>query len=135
MNAQYMLDTNVLVDLMHVPGDSLRAQVSAHDGLLAVSTVTVMELEYGVERTRFSQRARLQVDGVLALVDVLDFDRRAAFHAGHIRSALASQGTPIGPYDALIAGHARSAGLTLVTNNTREFSRVPSLAIVNWLEP
>lgn len=72
------------------------------------------------------------MDEFLALVDTIDFDSSAATHAGQIRAVLGSAGTPIGSYDALIAAHARSRGLVVVTNNLREFERVPGLLVEDW---
>ena len=75
------------------------------------------------------------VEGLLARLDLLDFDISAAEHAGEIRATLARPGTPIGPYDTMIAGHARSRGLSLVTNNMSEFERVSGLRLENWAAP
>ena len=74
------------------------------------------------------------VEGFLARLEVLDFDAAAATHAGQIRAELARLGTPIGPYDQMIAGHARSRGLVVVSNNTAEFARVAGLRIANWAD-
>jgi tRNA(fMet)-specific endonuclease VapC len=92
-----------------------------------------MELEYGVERSTQPEAMRRDVDGLLNLLTVKDFDRSAARHASEIRAILANQGTPIGPLDTLIAGHARSLGLVVVTHNLREFCRVPDLQSEDWL--
>lgn len=73
------------------------------------------------------------VESFLARLTLLDYDRHAAGHTGQLRSELQKQGKPIGPYDQMIAGHARSLGLVLVTNNEREFARVPGLRIENWV--
>jgi tRNA(fMet)-specific endonuclease VapC len=75
---------------------------------------------------------RAAVSEFLAFLDVLPFDAAAAEHAGDIRAVLADEGTPIGGYDVLIAGHARSQGMTVVTNNRREFDRIPGLLVEDW---
>ncbi|MFT4189781.1 MAG: type II toxin-antitoxin system VapC family toxin [Aeromicrobium sp.] len=134
MSLRYLLDTNILIFLLRRRDEVLRPRLVANEGRLAVSTVSVMELFYGVERSRDPRQARLGVESLLAQVDVLDMDARAAEHAAEIRAGLASAGTSIGSYDVLIAGHARSAGLTVVTNNRREFDRVPGLVVEDWTQ-
>lgn len=99
---------------------------------MAVSTITVAELAYGVERSSRPDQNRGAVEEFLALLEVMPLDASAAEHAGRIRAELAITGTPIGAYDALIAGQARSRGLVVVTNNTREFARVPGLLLEDW---
>ena len=91
-----------------------------------------MELAYGAEKSAAVARNQAVVEGFLARLDVLDYDLAAADSTGQLRAELARAGTPIGPYDAMIAGHARSRGLILVTNNTREFARVPGLRLEDW---
>lgn len=131
----YLLDTNILISLLRGHGDAARPRLREADGRLAVSSISEMELEYGIERSRDPQRNRQAVDEFLSLVDVVPFDTVAAMHAGRLRAALAARGEPLGPYDALLAGHARSLGLVMVTNNLREFARVPGLEVEDWLEP
>lgn len=133
MSTLYLLDTNVLVALLRGNGSAARPRLREAEGRVAVSTVSEMELEYGIERSDDSPRNRQAVDELLSLVDVLPFDGLAAMHAGRVRARLAARGTPIGPYDALLAGHARSLGLVMVTNNVRELSRVPGLEVEDWL--
>ena len=135
MSTLYLLDTNVLIALLRGAGDAARPRLRAAEGRIAVSTVSEMELEYGVERSRDPVRSRQAVDELLSLVDVVPFDTPAAMHAGRIRAVLAGRGSPIGPFDALLAGHARSLGLVMVTNDLREFSRVPGLEVEDWLDP
>lgn len=112
------------------PG-SLRDHLRAESDRLAISTITVSELANGAEKSADANANRRAVGHFLALARVLPFDASAAQHAGEIRARLAAE-TPIGGYDVLIAGHARSAGLTVVTNNSREFERVPGLEVVDW---
>ena len=98
---------------------------------LGVSAITASELFFGIARTGSARNAEV-LRRFLAGLEVAEFDMAAAEMAGHVRSWLAGQGTPIGPYDSLIAAHAQALGVTLVTNNTREFERVPGLRLANW---
>jgi len=92
-----------------------------------------MELLYGAHKSQSVRRNLDVVAGLLSRLDILDFDLAAAKHAGHFRADLAKAGRKIGPFDLLIAGHARSQGLGLVTNNVAEFERVSGLRLVNWV--
>jgi tRNA(fMet)-specific endonuclease VapC len=100
---------------------------------MCISSITYMELVYGAERSANPEQNLTSLEGFIARIDVLPLDDSAAVHAGQIRAELANLGTPIGPYDQLIAGHARSRGLVLVTNNENEFSRVSGLRLENWV--
>lgn len=93
-----------------------------------------MELYYGAYRSQQVERNLSVIEGFIARLPVIPYDAHAADHTAQIRAELASRGTPIGPYDAMIAGNARSQGLIVVTNNTREFSRVEGLRVEDWLE-
>jgi len=135
VTAQYLLDTNVVIDLLRRPDRLDRQRFVDADDRVAISSITVMELEYGIERSADRARARTEVSALLSRLDVLPFDHTAGEHAGRIRAELAAQGLPIGPFDTLLAGHARSAGLTLVTHNTSEFSRVLGLMTEDWFRP
>lgn len=99
---------------------------------MCISTLTLAELFYGVEKSAHPARNLAEVEGFAARLEVLDFDGHAAAHTGQIRAELARTSTPIGPYDQMIAGHARSRGLIVVTNNRREFDRVPGLRVEDW---
>ncbi len=132
MSVRYLLDTNIVIFALRARPDSLRARFRAADGMMAVSTVTVAELSYGTERSLRPQQNRDAVEELLARLEVQALDGAAAEHSGRIRAELAAAGTPIGAYDVLIAGHARSRGLIVVTNNTREFDRVPGLLVEDW---
>lgn len=129
---KFMLDTNICIYTIKNKPETLRSIFNAHDGQMCVSRITHMELVYGAERSAAAEKNLAVVEGFLARLEVLDFDQAASEQAAQVRAELAMQGTPIGPYDALIAGHARSLGLTVVTNNTREFARVAGLRVVDW---
>jgi tRNA(fMet)-specific endonuclease VapC len=101
-------------------------------GDCAISAITGYELYTGVEKCSNPAKERAKVDLLLKTVQHLLFEFSAAEEAARIRALLESQGQPIGPYDVLLAGQARSGSLILVTDNTREFSRVPGLTLENW---
>ena len=135
MTVRYLLDTNVIIDLLRRRDRLDRQRFVDADDQVAVSSITVMELEYRTERSADPARSRTEVAALLSRVQVLSFGQAAGEHAGRIRAVLAAQGLPIGPFDSLLAGHARSAGLTLVTHNTSEFARVPGLMTEDWARP
>ena len=130
---KYLLDTNILIYVIKNRPATARARFTQHDGQMAISTISLMELVYGAERSSAPERNLRDVEGLAARMELLSFDHAAAAHAGRIRAELARAGTPIGPYDQMIAGHARSLGLTLVSNNLREFQRVAGLLTENWV--
>ena len=130
---KYLLDTNIVIYVVKNRPAVARERFTRHQGQLAISTVTLMELVYGAEKSSQPERNLRDVEGLAARLDVLPYDEPAAIHTAQIRAVLARQGTPIGPYDQMIAGHARASGLTLVSNNTREFQRVPGLLLENWI--
>jgi tRNA(fMet)-specific endonuclease VapC len=135
MSLTYLLDTNIIIALLRGVYPPTRKRFNESEGRIGISAVTVMELEYGAERSANPAENRRCVEELLALVQVLPFDQTAAEDAGRVRAQLAGQGLSIGPFDTLIAGHARSRGLIVVTNNIREFNRVPGLQIEDWLNP
>ena len=130
---KYMLDTNIVIFTMKNKPASVREMFKKHNGRMCISSITYMELVYGAERSSNPERNLTILEGFVARMDVLPLDDSAAAHAGQIRAELARLGMPIGPYDQLIAGHARSQGLVLVTNNEKEFARVPGLRTENWV--
>ena len=101
-------------------------------GDIGISSITVAELRYGVEKSKYGARNRRAVEQFLTPLAIADFDASAAQLYGQIRAALEAKGTPIGRLDTLIAAHALSLDVTLVTNNTKEFSRVPGGGLENW---
>ena len=130
---KYMLDNNIVIYTMKNKPDSVRERFKKHHGRMCISSIIYMELVYGAERSSNPDRNLTSLEGFVARMDVLPLDDSAAAHAGQIRAELARLGMPIGPYDQLIAGHARSQGLVLVTNNEKEFARVPGLRTENWV--
>lgn len=133
MTMRFLLDTNIVINVLRGAAEPLRRHLRDHSDQLTVSAITVSELHYGVVRSADPVRNRRAVAEFLPFVDILPFDVSAAEHAGDIRADLARRGTPIGGYDVLITGHARSQGLTVVTHNRREFDRVSGLLVVDWL--
>jgi len=130
---KYMLDTNICIYTIKNHPSQVRDAFIRHQDQMSVSTVTAMELIYGVEKSVVPEKNLGVIEGFLARLTVMDYDYHAAEHTGQLRAELQKQGKPIGPYDQMIAGHARSLGLILVTNNEREFERVPGLRIENWV--
>lgn len=131
---KYLLDTNIVIYVMKSRPQSARERFIRHQGQLAISAITLMELVYGAEKSAQAERNLHEIEGFAARLDVLPYDDGAATHTGQIRAELARSGTPIGPYDQMIAGHARAQGLILVSNNLREFERVAGLRVENWVE-
>ena len=132
MTIRYLLDTNVVIFALRHRSERLRDRLTEQNGRFAVSASTVSELHFGIEKSSDPRQNRRATEEFLALIAARPFDADAATHAGEIRAVLGRAGTPIGAYDLLIAGHARSAGLAVVTNNVREFSRVPGLLVEDW---
>lgn len=131
----YMLDTNICIYAMkRRPEQVLRRLREALYSGICISSITLAELEYGMRHSSNPEKNEQALLRFLAPFSVLDFGPSAASEYGELRARLQEQGTPIGPLDMLIAGHARSEGLVLVTNNVKEFERVAGLAIENWAE-
>jgi tRNA(fMet)-specific endonuclease VapC len=130
-----MLDTDISSYIMKRSHDTLlRRLQTVPIGAVCISVVTKSELLFGVEVSPRRKQDQAALDEYLRHVEVLDLPDEAALHYGQIRAALKVRGTMIGANDLFIAAHARSLGLTLVTNNTREFGRVQGLNIENWTE-
>ena len=131
----YMLDTNICIyAIKNKPEQVLQRLKSNLKQGLCISAITLAELEHGVEKSAHPEKNRLALLQFLSILDILPFDDLAAAEYGAICAHLQKQGTPIGTMDMLIAGHARAEGMILVTNNVREFQRVPGLEIENWAE-
>lgn len=129
---RYMLDTNICIFMMkYVPQVIKSFEANKSDGI-AISTIVLSELEHGVAKSQFPDKSRNTLVKFLSNVIVLDFDSTAAGEYGKICADLFKKGLPIGTMDMLIGAHAKSAGLPLVTNNIREFSRIDKLNIEDW---
>lgn len=129
----YMLDTNICIYAIKHKSDKVFQELQKHDpSEICISSITYAELVHGVEKSAAIEKNRLALSMLLANIEILDFDVNAANCYGKIRADLEKRGTPIGPLDMMIAGHAQSLGYTVVTNNVKEFSRVINLEIENW---
>src|SRR6187401_252028 len=128
---RYLLDTNAIIALLNDTTSPIARRVRRHAPRdFGVSAVVIHELYYGAFKSRRVEQNVARVDALQ--FSVLEFDEEDARHAGQIRAHLASKGTPIGPYDVLIAGQTMARELTLVTHNTSEFQRVPGLKVEDW---
>lgn len=130
---RYLLDTNLCIRLIRDRPQGLRPRFNTEADALCISVVVLNELLYGAERSDRPAETRHEVERFAARLSVLPFDDAAANHAAEIRAALERKGTVIGPYDLMIAGHARSRGLVVVTGNLKEFERVDGLRAEDWL--
>ena len=128
-----LLDANICIYVIKRKPESLLVRFNENASHLAISAVTLAELLHGAEKSSQPQRTLSVVEDFCSRLDVLDYGAKAAQHYGQIRSALERRGTPIGVNDLHIAAHARSEGLTLVSNNLREFERVEGLLYENWV--
>ena len=127
------LDTNVVIGLLNRRSTILRRRFEAQSVERCLSALVLFELRYGVAKSSKASESAAKLNAFLRTpVTVLTFDADDAREAADIRAALGRLGTPIGPYDTLIAAQARRRGATLVTANTREFSRVPGLTVEDW---
>ena len=132
---RYLLDTNICIYVIkHKPEKVFQKLQTIHPEDVCISSVTYAELAHGIEKIAAVEKNRLALSMLLANMEILDFDVDAADCYGKIRAGLEKKGTPIGPLDMMIAGHAQSLGYTVVTNNVKEFSRVAALKIENWAE-
>ena len=131
----YLLDTNIVSDLVRNPQGPIAAHLrKVGESRIATSIIVASELRYGAEK-KGSTRLTHQLESVLGVLQILPFESPADEFYGRIRVELEAVGKPIGSNDLLIAAHALSLGHTLVTDNTREFSRVRSLKVENWIRP
>ncbi len=131
---KYMLDTNIVIYVINRrPGEVLDT-FNRYVSRMCISSVTLAELLHGVEKSSKPEHNRRQIEEFVSLLEVLEYGPEAAAHYGEIRADLERQGISIGVNDLHIAGHARSQGLTLVTNNLSEFERVRGLSVDNWIK-
>lgn len=129
-----LLDTNTCVYVLKRNQPTVVQRFASYEtGELAVSMITVAELAYGAEKSARPEQNLNAIEHLLLGLTVVEFDDQAAREYGQIRARLRRQGTPIGPLDMLLAAHARRLDLPLVTNNVKEFSRVPGLRTENWV--
>lgn len=131
--ARYLLDTNICIAVMRSHPFAIQRMAAVAPGDCVISTVTAYELQTGVEKCANPALQRSKVELLLTTVWEMAFDPDAARESARVRALLESQGQPIGPYDTLLAGQALAHSFILVTNNTKEFSRVPALTLENWL--
>ena len=128
----YLLDTNTLIYFFKGQGKVSERLLALPPGEIAVPSITVFEIETGIAKSRQPERLRQDLDDLLTMVSVLPFGMPEARSAGKIRAGLESAGTPIGPYDILIAATALANAQVLVTRNISEFSRIDGLEVENW---
>lgn len=132
---EYLLDTNMCIYIIKKkPENVLEKFKGLSLGSIGISSITLAELQYGIMKSSDPRKNQEALDKFLTPIEILDFDYYATIEYGKIRAELERKGTPIGPLDTLIASHALSLELTLVTNNVREFDRVSGLKIENWVE-
>jgi tRNA(fMet)-specific endonuclease VapC len=130
---RYLLDTNIVIDVLKRRPMEVLSIFNANANRMAISSITLAELMHGAEKSQRLNENLLAIEDFCSRLEVLPYGAKAAQHYGAIRAALEKLGQPIGLNDLHIAGHARSEGLILVTNNTSEFDRVPALDIENWV--
>ncbi len=130
---KYLLDTNICIYVIKQRPVAALATFNKHVGQIAMSAITLAELLHGAEKSQHVERNTAVVDDFVSRLEVLDYTATAALHYGDIRAHLERLGAPIGVNDLHIAAHARSAGLTLVTNNERAFVQVEGVRLQNWV--
>lgn len=130
---KYLLDTNIVTYVIKRRPVEMLSVFNANAGRMAISAITLSELFHGAEKSAKVQQNLAVVEEFSSLLEVLPYTAKASQHYGAIRSELEKSGRPIGVNDLHIAAHARSEGLTLVTNNLGEFERVPGLLLENWV--
>jgi tRNA(fMet)-specific endonuclease VapC len=129
---RYLLDTNICIYVIKRRPAQMLERFNRHSGHMAISAITLSELLHGVEKSAAPDRNLTVVENFCGRLEVLPYGGKACLHYGQIRAGLERQGLPIGVNDLHIAAHARSEGLTLVSNNLREFQRVDGLLLDNW---
>lgn len=130
---RYLLDTNICIYLIKRHPKNVEEKFrSLEPGDVGISSVTVAELYYGVEKSQHVEQNKEALQKFMLPLEIFDFNEEASIHYGKIRTYLEKKGIPIGSMDLMIAAHALALNITLVTNNTREFSRVPNLTVENW---
>ena len=129
----FLLDTNICIYLMKNTYPKLTERLFSYSpSQMAVSSITVFELEYGAAKSQWSEKTRLNLELFLAPFTIIPFDGKDAVIAGQVRRYLEKEGTPIGPYDLQIAAQALSRDMTVITHNVNEFKRVPGIKTEDW---
>ncbi|MBC7963105.1 MAG: type II toxin-antitoxin system VapC family toxin [Steroidobacteraceae bacterium] len=129
-----MLDTNICIYIIkQQPVTVLKRFLEYKIGDIGISSITLSELRYGVAKSTHQEKNTKALDEFITPLEVVSFDEEAAHVYGDIRATLEKAGIPIGSMDMLIAAHAASLGIPLVTSNTREFVRIPALNIIDWI--
>lgn len=132
---KYLLDTNTCIYLIkRKPIQVIRKMMKMKIEDIGISTITLSELQYGIEKSRFPEQNQIALLEFLIPFGILDFDQKASSEYGRIRAVLEKKGKPIGPLDMLIAAAAISQKLVLVTNNVKEFKRIEGLMVENWVK-
>lgn len=130
-----MLDTNICIYIIKKqPENVLKKFSSLNLGEVCISSVTLAELMYGVEKSQHSQKNHAALEEFILPMEIIPFDDEAARHYGQLRTYLEKKGMPIGPMDLMIAAHAQSIHSVLITNNEKEFLRIPGLKVENWVK-
>jgi len=129
---RYLLDTDIVIYVLKRRPIAVLAAFNSHAARMAMSSITLAELLHGAEKSSRVSENLKAIEDFCSRLDVLPYGSKAARHYGSIRAALEKRGQPIGINDLHIAGHARSEGLVLVTNNVSEFARIPALEVENW---
>ena len=130
---QYLLDTNIVIYVIKRRPIEVMATFNQHSNRMAISSITLAELTHGAEKSSNSAQNYAVIEDFCSRLEVLPYTAKAAQHYGSIRAALEKTEQPVGVNDIHIAAHARSESLVLVTNNMREFERVPALQLENWV--
>ena len=132
---KFMLDTNICIYAMKNKPEIVQQKINQNiQQGLCISSITLAELEHGVQKSINKATNAANLKNFVQIISILPFDKESAVEYGKICAYLQKNGTPIGPFDTLIAAHALSKNLTLITNNVREFERVPDLKFENWAE-
>ena len=129
----YMLDTNICIYLIRQKPPKVLRHFKSHGvGDIGISSITLAELHYGVSKSQHAEKNRQALDEFVLPLEIEGFNEKAAAEYGTIRADLEKAGKPVGAMDMLIGAHAVSLGATLVTNNVKEFKRIPNLKVVDW---
>jgi len=131
---EYLLDTNICIYIIKKRPQSVIDKFKTIPiGEIGISSITLAELQYGIMKSSNPEKNNIALNKFITPLEIMDFDYNATIEYGKIRANLEKKGTPIGPLDTLIGAHAKSLNLILVTNNEKEFLRIPGLKIENWI--